>query len=154
MKVWASVKLSTKLCPIGVEGKHEVPLIIIHLPSLSPASYQLWTSWIDGWFIRFPGSRDTSLMVLAKRTGSSFLRNINEIFSQAFSLPEQEKACIQVTLIFSSSIRRYVRPSQCCPSVSSQRSVPSGLARKVFHINRWYQHTLLLSLVESSAKTT
>lgn len=49
--------------------------------------YHFWTRRMDGWLSSLSGSRLTSRMVLARRTGSSLRRNMYDVFSHAFSLP-------------------------------------------------------------------
>lgn len=51
-------------------------------------SYQLCTSWTEGVLRRLSGSRLISFIMFANLTGNSCRRNINEVFSQAFSDPK------------------------------------------------------------------
>lgn len=69
-------------------------------------THHFCTSLTEGWLSRLSGSRVTSLMVLARRTGSSFRRNMYDVFSHAFSLPERQKQSLSLvteTLPFSAS---------------------------------------------------
>lgn len=69
-------------------------------------THHFCTSLTEGWLSRLSGSRVTSLMVLARRTGSSFRRNMYDVFSHAFSLPERHKKSLSLvtqTLPFSAS---------------------------------------------------
>jgi hypothetical protein len=45
--------------------------------------YQFWTILTDGICRRFSGRRWISFMIFAKRTGSSFFKKLNDVFSQA-----------------------------------------------------------------------
>lgn len=51
-------------------------------------SYQLCTSWTEGVLRRLSGRRLISFIIFANLTGNSCRRNINEVFSQAFTDPE------------------------------------------------------------------
>lgn len=51
-------------------------------------THHFCTSLTEGWLTSLSGSRLTSRMVLASRTGSSFRRNMYDVFSHALSLPE------------------------------------------------------------------
>ena len=50
-------------------------------------SHQLWTSCTEGVLSTRSGSRLISFMMLARRTGSSCLRKVNDVFSQALLDP-------------------------------------------------------------------
>lgn len=50
-------------------------------------THQLWTVWTDGVDNNRSGSKLISFMMLDRRTGSSCLRNMKEVFSQALVEP-------------------------------------------------------------------
>lgn len=54
-------------------------------------AHQLWTKRTDGVLSKLSGNRLISFMMLANLTGSSCLRKAKEVFSHAFSEPEEQK---------------------------------------------------------------
>lgn len=54
-------------------------------------AHQLWTKRTDGVLSKLSGNRLISFMMLANLTGNSCLRKAKEVFSHAFSEPEEQK---------------------------------------------------------------
>lgn len=63
---------------------------------------QLCTRRTDGVLSRLSGNKSISFMIFASRTGSSCRRNVNDVFSQAFSEPGDEREVVNglVRLLF------------------------------------------------------
>lgn len=77
--------------PVRLNVKHHIQHqfythFSIHLKK-QRKTYQLCTSPTEGLLSKLSGNKLTSLMVLASRTGSSFRRNMQEVFSHALSRP-------------------------------------------------------------------
>lgn len=52
---------------------------------------QLWTRCTEGVLRRLSGSKSISFIIFASLTGSSCLRNVNDVFAHAFSEPAETK---------------------------------------------------------------
>lgn len=84
-------------------------------------SHQLCTSCTEGVLSTLSGSRFISFMMLARRTGSSCLRKVNEVFSQALLDPGGKERM------------REVSPHSCKPwkleDISGVRLIKSSISR-------------------------
>lgn len=66
--------------------KH-IPIIALHACIRTD---QLCTRCTEGVLSRLSGNKSISFKIFASLTGSSCLRNVNDVFSQAFSEPEEK----------------------------------------------------------------
>jgi len=67
-------------------GKH-IPILALH--ACIPTD-QLCTRCTEGVLSRLSGNKSISFKIFASLTGSSCLRNVNDVFSHAFSEPEEK----------------------------------------------------------------
>lgn len=68
--------------------------------SLNECMYQLLTLLTEGIFKRFSGSKWISFMILARRTGSSLLRNLNEVSSSPL-VPAVKNSISKIVVLIS-----------------------------------------------------